>query len=132
MVEPANFGCAAFSIESTGTNRTTHSIIQKNKNYMKRIIISLTPVLAAAVLHAQSADQGFHQLYYERYQSAEQSFQQAVHQNANDAPAWYGLTRTYLLENETANAENKIHSAPASVQNEPYFEVAYGSLMLNE
>jgi len=99
---------------------------------MKKIVISLNVILAATVLQAQTTDQGFQQLYYERYQSAEHSFEQAVQQNANDARAWYGLARTYLLENEPQKAENKIHSAPASVLDEPYFEVAHGAVLLYE
>jgi tetratricopeptide (TPR) repeat protein len=98
---------------------------------MKKIFISVKLIFAAALVHAQSTDQGFQQVYYERYQSAEHSFQQALQQNANDATAWYGLVRTYILENKMANTE-EIRSAPASVLAEPYFEVAYGTMLLNE
>lgn len=96
---------------------------------MKRMIISLSLLFSAVVLHAQSAEQGFLQLYYERYESAENTFRQAVQQDPNNAKAWYGLVRTHLLQNE--KAQESLQGAPASIHNEPFFEVAYGSILLN-
>jgi tetratricopeptide (TPR) repeat protein len=96
---------------------------------MKNILISLSLALTAGTLCAQPADPGFKQLYYERYQSAEATFHNALQQNPNDAAAWYGLARTYILEHKTADS---IRLAPASVSDEPYYEVALGTVLLNE
>jgi tetratricopeptide (TPR) repeat protein len=98
---------------------------------MKKAIISLNFIFGAVALYAQSPEQGFQQLYYERYQSAENTFQQVLKQNPNNAEAWLGLTRAYVLQDQPAKAAEQIRLAPASVQNNPLYEAAYGTALLN-
>lgn len=95
---------------------------------MKKIILSLSLTTTGFALYAQSAEQAFQQLYYERYQSAENSFRQLLQQDASNAHAWYGLTRTLLLEEKPMDT---IRYAPASINNEPYYQIALGSFLLN-
>lgn len=95
---------------------------------MKKIVLSITFIIAAVVLHAQSLEQGFQQLYYKRYQSAENTFQQLLKQDPLNAQAWYGLSKTLLLENRNADT---VRFAPSSINKEPYYEVAFGAVLLN-
>lgn len=96
---------------------------------MKKIFFLFIPMIGTLSLCAQDVQQGWNQFYYQRYQSAENTFHQLLKQNPSNAEAWYGLTETYLQEEKPVDT---IRYAPASVQNEPYYEVAMGRLLLNE
>ena len=48
-------------------------------------------------------EQGARQLYYERYQSAENTF----NQDPGNSTAWYYLEKDYLLENELDKSKSK-------------------------
>lgn len=98
---------------------------------MKRILLSTSFILSAFALYAQSVEQGFQQIYYERYGSAENTFHQLLQQDATNPEAWYGLTRTYILEDQAPAALDAVRQAPASIADEPYYEVALGSALLN-
>ncbi|MGB8192084.1 MAG: tetratricopeptide repeat protein, partial [Chitinophagaceae bacterium] len=71
---------------------------------MKNIFALLIIISGVASLHAQSLQQGNQYLYYERYQSAENSFHQALKQNPQDASAWHGLTKAYISQEEWSEA----------------------------
>ena len=96
---------------------------------MKKIMLLISFMITALVLHAQSLEQAFQQLYYERYQSAENSFQQLVKQDPSNAQAWYGLVKTNILKNENADT---IRLAPSSIFDDPYYQVAYGTFLFKE
>lgn len=95
---------------------------------MKKITLFINLLIASLLLRAQSMEQGFQQLYYERYESAKNTFDQLVKQDPANAQTWYGLAKTLLLKNENASV---LLNAPSSVHNEPYYEVAYGAVLLN-
>jgi tetratricopeptide (TPR) repeat protein len=99
---------------------------------MKKLIFSNVFILAVTVLGAQSLEQANQHLYYERYASAENVFHQVLHSNPNNAEAWVGLTEAYLLQNEVGKLNDSIAKAPSSVQSEPYYKVAQGSLLLQK
>lgn len=99
---------------------------------MKKITISFSLIAAASIGHAQSLETARQQLYYERYQSAATSFQALVQQQPGNAEAWYGLTRAYLLEKQNNKAAEALHQAPANIQKAPFYEAAYGYLLLSQ
>jgi tetratricopeptide (TPR) repeat protein len=99
---------------------------------MKRITILFSFISSAVVLNAQSVEQGVQQMYYERYQSAENTFHQALQQDPNNASAWYYLTEDYLLENKLDKANDTIQLAPANAKDDAWYKVAYGSLLLQQ
>jgi len=99
---------------------------------MKRILFLTVLVLSFGALSAQSLEQGHQHLYYERYQSAENTYHQVLKQDINNASAWYGLITAYLLQNEPDKANDSIKLAPASVQSDPYYKIAYGAVLLHQ
>lgn len=98
---------------------------------MKKTIISLSLIFSTVILFAQSKEEGYKQLYYKRYQSAENTFREVVQQNPGDAEAWYGYARAIWLKDKAEKARERLQSAPASLANEPWFQVAYGAVLLN-
>ncbi|MBD0378339.1 MAG: tetratricopeptide repeat protein, partial [Flavisolibacter sp.] len=99
---------------------------------MKKILLSGFLLVCFAVVQAQSVEQGIKQIYYGRYQSAANTLKAVVQQNPNDAEAWYWLTNAYLQQDAVEEARNHLHMAPATVNDQPFYKVAYGSLLLNE
>ena len=99
---------------------------------MKKILLSVSLMTGAVALHAQSVETANQLYYYERYQSSENNFHTILKQQPANAEAWYGLTRAYLLQKETDKAADSLRFAPSSIHSEPYYEVAYGSVLLNQ
>jgi tetratricopeptide (TPR) repeat protein len=99
---------------------------------MKKIILTMIATAGVAALHAQSVEQGQKELYYHRYQSAENTFHQLINQDANNAVAWYDLAKTFVLEDKLPSADSLIQKAPASIQADPWFQVAAGRVLLEE
>ena len=99
---------------------------------MKQIILLFIFISGALVLSAQSAEQGTRQIYYERYQSAENTFHQILQQDPNNKTAWYYLVKDYLLENKPDKANDSIQLAPANVKEDPWYKVAYGNILLQQ
>lgn len=99
---------------------------------MKSILLFTSLFMAAEALNAQSVQEGNQFYYYERYQSAENSFHNVLKQQPDNAQAWYGLTAAYLAEDKLAKAADSLHLAPAGIYEQPYYEVAYGAVLLNE
>ncbi|HEX2606865.1 MAG TPA: tetratricopeptide repeat protein [Flavisolibacter sp.] len=81
---------------------------------------------------AQSIEQGKKQLYYERYNSAEQTFHTVLSRQPENAEAWWGLTEAYILQDQVSKASDTLLHAPAAVQHEPWFKVAQGTLLLQQ
>lgn len=99
---------------------------------MKKCLFIIAFLSGSAVVGAQSLEEGEKQLYYERYESAENTFRQLVQQQPANAAAWNGLMTTYLLQDKEEEALNTIRTAPASLVNEPFYEAAYGYVLLHE
>lgn len=78
----------------------------------------------------QSSELGNQQLYYERYQSAEATFHMVLRSDPSDAFAWHGLTLAYLHQGKVDKSEDSIKQAPETVQQSPYYKVAYASVLL--
>lgn len=99
---------------------------------MKRIIILTILILGHTLLPAQSVEEANRQLFYERYQSAENSFHQVLKTDPGNAQAWCGLSKAYILQAKVNQAYDSLRSAPLSVQEEPYYKVGYGSVLLQQ
>lgn len=99
---------------------------------MKKIFVSTFLISATAALYAQSGTPGDQQLYYRRYQTAENTFHQLLKQDPDNTGAWYSLVKTYLLEDKLAKANDTIQYAPAGIKSDPYLKVATGAVLLQE
>lgn len=99
---------------------------------MKKLFLFIAFFTGVAGLKAQSVEQGKQQLYYERYPSAETTFRQVVKQNPAEAEAWYGLAKTLLLQKQAGKAMEALGTVPAEVKGEPFYQVAYGAVLLQE
>ena len=99
---------------------------------MKKIILSIPLMLGASLLYAQSLESAEQQFYYERYQSAENTYHQILKQQPDNAQAWYGLTEAYLMQDELSSATDSLRMAPGSITDQPYYMVAYGSVLLDQ
>lgn len=99
---------------------------------MKKIILFSIVLAVHTALLAQSAEQGNQQLYYERNHSAEITFHQVLKTNPDNALAWYDLTKAYLLQGKLNSAKDSLQLAPSSVQQDPYYKVANGAVLLQE
>ncbi|WP_162944795.1 tetratricopeptide repeat protein [Flavisolibacter nicotianae] len=99
---------------------------------MKTVLFFFSSISVSLAAVAQSVEQGKQQLYYERYQSAEQTFRQAVQQNPSDAEALYGLVQANLLQNKSEAAMTALSNAPGSLKEEPLYQVASGAVLLQQ
>lgn len=99
---------------------------------MKKISILSIAILGAFALQAQTVEQGAQQIYYERLQSAENIFNQLVKQDPNNSTAWYYLEKDYLLEDKLDKATESIQSAPETIKSQPWYKVAYGTVLLQQ
>ncbi len=98
---------------------------------MKRTVLFISFITTVTTLSAQSLEEGRSYLDNARYSSAESVFHAVLNQQPENAEAWCLLTNTYLKQELTEEAADTLALAPASVQKEPYFLVAYGGLLLN-
>ncbi|MGN6291346.1 MAG: tetratricopeptide repeat protein [Chitinophagaceae bacterium] len=98
---------------------------------MKRTALFISFITTVTTLSAQSLEEGRSYLDNARYASAESVFHAVLNQQPENAEAWCLLTNTYLKQELTEEAADTLALAPASVQKEPYFLVAYGGLLLN-
>lgn len=99
---------------------------------MRKILFFFTLLIGSTVLHAQLVEQGVHELYNQRYESAENTFHAALQQDSNNAEAWYWLTKGYLQQDELQQAKDSLSKAPPAIQNRPLYKIALGLVLLQE
>lgn len=99
---------------------------------MKKGFILLLCVITSLVTVSQNIQDAKKFIYYERFKSAEDLLQQLVKADPANAENWYLLSVAALNTNNTAALQNMLSQAPASVKGEPYFQVAYGSFLLEK
>ena len=99
---------------------------------MKKRFILFLCTLPSLVAISQNSQDAKRFIYYERYKSAEDLLQQLVKTDAENAENWYLLSKAYLSLEDPAPLQNMLSLAPASLKGEPYFQVAYGSYLLNK
>ena len=98
---------------------------------MKKILI--IPFLISSIsLFAQKVDDARKFLYYERYQSAENLLHQILQTDPSNAEGWYFLTDAYLNQKEIKKASDSLQLAPQDVKDEPFYQVAMGSVLLQQ
>jgi tetratricopeptide (TPR) repeat protein len=99
---------------------------------MKRILFLFSCLSGALALSAQSVEQAAQEIYYERYQTAENTLHQYLQKDPNNASAWYYLTKDYILENKLNKAIDTIQHAPDAAKEDPWYNVAYGNILLQQ
>lgn len=100
---------------------------------MKRVLsLLLLVVVTGNMLFAQSVDEGRKFLYYERYNSAKQTFEKVLASNPNDVGAIYWLGQTLLDMKDSVAAKDLYQKALASNGSAPLILVGMGQIMLME
>ncbi|HEY8898364.1 MAG TPA: tetratricopeptide repeat protein [Niastella sp.] len=93
-------------------------------------LLVLSTAISLAAL-SQTIEDAKKDLYYERYKSASAILQPIVKADPANAEAWYLLTKAIILSDSAAPLQNILAQSPATVRNEPFYQVAYGSFLLN-
>ena len=99
---------------------------------MKKGFILLLCAITSLVAVSQNIQDAKKLIYYERFKSAEDLLQQNVKNDPANAESWYLLSKAWLSSDNSAPLQNMLSQAPASLKGEPYFQVAYGSYLLNK
>lgn len=81
-------------------------------------------------IFSQDIKQAKQFLYHERYSSAETVLHQILKNAPTNAEAWYLLTQAYLKQNKTKAITDSLGLAPNEIKDEPYYNVAMGSVLL--
>ncbi len=100
---------------------------------MKRLIsLILGVVVSVNLLFGQSVDQGKKFFYYERYQSAKESFEKVLAANPNDLNAVYWLGRTLIELKDSVAAKQLYTKSLQQNGNAPIILVGMGEIELME
>lgn len=99
---------------------------------MKKIFFLPLILFAFVFASAQSFDEANEKLYYERYHSAETIFHKMLKQDPANARAWYGLTRSYVEQDDLSMAADSLMVAPVTIHSDPYYKVARGMILLQQ
>jgi tetratricopeptide (TPR) repeat protein len=98
---------------------------------MKKGPISLLCAMISLGATAQSVQDAKKMIYYERYKSASDQLQQIVKTEPANAEAWYLFTKANLQSDNPAALQNILLQAAPNVKEEPFYQVAYGSMLLH-
>jgi tetratricopeptide (TPR) repeat protein len=99
---------------------------------MKKLCFFTFLLFSFSVLMAQSADEGKQHLYYERYNSAANTFQAVVEKDPKNEDAWYGLAKAWIAQDEVQKAKVALQQAPDAVKDDAFYMVAMGEVSLHE
>ncbi|MBK5272294.1 MAG: tetratricopeptide repeat protein, partial [Bacteroidia bacterium] len=99
---------------------------------MKKTLLLICSLFGVVILMGQSLDEVKQLLYHEKYSSAENRLHTILKNNASEAEAWYLLSEVYLKQNKISKIEDSLKLAPADVQNDPLFNIARGSVLLQK
>jgi tetratricopeptide (TPR) repeat protein len=98
---------------------------------LKRVLsLLVTVVITGNMLFAQSVEDGRKFLYYERYNSAKQTFEKILAANPNDINAIYWLGQTLIDMKDSAAAKELYQKASASNGSAPLILVGMGHILL--
>lgn len=97
---------------------------------MKKIFLFICLSAGLSTLSAQPLNQGKQYYYYQRYTSAESFFHDHLKEQPADAEAWLWLTKSYIQQDKLKNASDSLSLIPQSINNDPYYLVAKGSITL--
>lgn len=100
---------------------------------MKRSFILLVAVVAGGnVLFAQSVEQGKKFFYYERWKSAQETFEKVIAANPNNIDAVYWLGQTLLEQKDSVGAKNLYQKSLTQNGNAPLLLAGMGQIELME
>ncbi|NII25123.1 tetratricopeptide repeat protein [Pseudoflavitalea sp. X16] len=101
---------------------------------MKRSFILLVAAVVAGgnVLFAQSVDQGKKFFYYERWKSAQETFEKVLAANPNNIDAVYWLGQTLLKQKDSVGAKNLYQKSLTQNGNAPLLMAGIGQVELME
>lgn len=101
---------------------------------MKRsfILLVATVVTGGNVLFAQSVDQGKKFFYYERWKSAQETFEKVLAANPNNIDAVYWLGQTLLKQKDSVGAKNLYQKSLTQNGNAPLLLAGIGQIELME
>lgn len=97
---------------------------------MKQTIGTILCFASAITVNAQSLNDATQQLYYERYETAENTLWKIIQQEPTNDEAVYWLTTAFIEQNKNKEAHAVVEKAPESLFSTPYGEVAAGSVLL--
>ena len=99
---------------------------------MKRILLLVILFIGFTTIEAQTIEEGRTHMYYERLETAENTFHQVLKADAQNAEAWYYLVKSYAEQKMLDKAKDSLNMAPGTIRDEPYFQVAQGFLFKME
>ena len=105
---------------------------------MKKQIILVVLILFTGAAFSQSIDEGKRMLYYQRYDSAEETLRKVIEKDPDNSEAYYWLTKTLIQANELEEArklQQQGQQVFASVRKQrdiALYKVSKGEVLLNE
>lgn len=99
---------------------------------MKKYLLMITTCFLSVFAFSQTLDEGKKYLYYERWQSAQKTFEQLIAQQPDNMDAYYWMMQTLLEQNKTAEAKQLLATATAKNANHPMIKVAAGEMLLRD
>ena len=97
---------------------------------MKKLLIIIFLILLNNVLNAQSIDEANQALYNEKYKSAENIYHAIIKQDPSNAFAWYGLTKSYLLQGKELQSVDSLKTPGMTSPDHPYTKIAAGIIAM--
>jgi tetratricopeptide (TPR) repeat protein len=99
---------------------------------MKKGLILLLCAMNSLAAISQTLEDAKKNIYYERYKTAEDMLQKIVKTEPANAEAWYLLSKAFLMSDDAAPLQQLYAQTPAAIKSEPFYQVAYGSFLLNK
>lgn len=99
---------------------------------MKKLFILFIGSAIAFAAKAQTIADAKKYIYYERYKTAENVLHTLIKTDAANAEAWYWLSQAYFQQRQATRLRDTLRHCTDDVQNDPWYRVAYGHLLLAE
>lgn len=99
---------------------------------MKKVSLLLLVSTISLFAMSQNLQDAKKQIYYERYKSAENTLHNLLQTDPANAEAWYWLSQSLFPSNNVAAVRDALSKCPADVKKDPWYQVAYGQLLLTE
>src|SRR5688572_11958188 len=99
---------------------------------MKNILVLLIALSIVITGKSQNNGDAKRLIYYERYKSAGDLLHTILKADPNNAEGWYLFTQAYLLSDSVSVLRNALTQCTNEVKIHPYYQVAYGYLLLGE
>jgi tetratricopeptide (TPR) repeat protein len=103
-----------------------NSLLTQASKHMKKITLVMVSFLIVAAAMAQNVGEGIKQLYYQKYNTAKQTLQNAVNANPRDANAIYWLGQAFIAMEDVNGARALYQKALNEGVNDPMIWVGMG------